>query len=126
MNGCESNSGQLRPMTSGCRRFWLVVPLLAWFAAGVGGTVQSTAGSGVVMEKTHPIVLHPSNPHYFLWRGKPTVLITSGEHYGAVLNKAFDYRKYLDTLASYGFNLTRTFSGAYYSLVGRRAFWRGG
>ena len=33
-----------------------------------------------------PIRLHPDNPHYFLWRGKPTVLITSGEHYGAVMN----------------------------------------
>ncbi|MBN2128726.1 MAG: hypothetical protein JW741_04490, partial [Sedimentisphaerales bacterium] len=32
-----------------------------------------------------PIALHPENPHYFLWRGEPTILITSGEHYGAVL-----------------------------------------
>ena len=29
-----------------------------------------------------PIRLHPENPHYFLFRGRPTVLITSGEHYG--------------------------------------------
>ncbi len=64
-------------------------------------------------KKVKPIRLHPDNPHYFLWRGKPTVLITSGEHYGAVLNRAFDYKKYLKTLQSYGFNLTRTFSGAY-------------
>ena len=60
-----------------------------------------------------PIQLHPDNPHYFLWRGKPTVLITSGEHYGAVLNSDFDYKKYLRTLQSHAFNLTRTFSGAY-------------
>ena len=60
-----------------------------------------------------PMRLHPKNPHYFLWRGKPTILITSGEHYGAVLNEAFDYKKYLRTLGSLGFNLTRTFSGAY-------------
>lgn len=60
-----------------------------------------------------PIKLHPENPHYFLWRGRPTVLITSGEHYGAVLNQDFDYKKYLGKLASHGFNLTRTFSGAY-------------
>ena len=60
-----------------------------------------------------PIQLHPENPHYFLWRGKATILITSGEHYGAVLNRAFDYNKYLKTLESQGFNLTRTFSGAY-------------
>ena len=60
-----------------------------------------------------PIQLHPENPHYFLWRGKSTVLITSTEHYGGVLNRAFNYRKYFDTLESLGFNLTRTFSGAY-------------
>src|SRR3954466_8071077 len=60
-----------------------------------------------------PLQLHPENPHYFLWRGKPTVLITSGEHYGALLNLDFDYRKYLDTLAADGMMLTRVFSGAY-------------
>jgi hypothetical protein len=65
-----------------------------------------------------PIQLHPDNPHYFLWRGKPTVLITSGEHYGALLNRAFDYKRYLKTLESYGFNLTRTFSGAYCEPIG--------
>ncbi|MHC4751776.1 MAG: hypothetical protein ACYTFW_18110 [Planctomycetota bacterium] len=69
-------------------------------------------------KKVKPIQLHPDNPHYFLWRGKPTVLITSGEHYGAVLNRAFDYNKYLKTLESLGFNLTRTFSGAYCEPVG--------
>src|SRR6266699_1249402 len=59
------------------------------------------------------IGLHPDNPHYFLRRGKPTVLITSGEHYGALLNLDFDYRKYIDTLAADGMMLTRVFSGAY-------------
>ena len=60
-----------------------------------------------------PLALHPENPHYFLYAGKPTVLITSAEHYGAVLNRDFDFRKYLDTLAADGLNLTRTFTGAY-------------
>ncbi len=60
-----------------------------------------------------PIALHPENPHFFLYEGKPTVLITSGEHYGAVINLDFDYVKYLDTLAADGLNLTRTFTGAY-------------
>ena len=50
---------------------------------------------------------HPENTRYFLFRGKPTVLITSTEHYGAVSNAAFDYVQYLDMLASYGFNLSR-------------------
>jgi hypothetical protein len=42
-----------------------------------------------------PIRWHPKNPHYFLFRGKPTVLTTGGEHYGSVLNGDFDYQKYL-------------------------------
>ncbi len=60
-----------------------------------------------------PLALHPENPHYFLFREKPALLITSAEHYGVVLNADFDYVKYLDTLAADGLNLTRTFSGAY-------------
>ena len=60
-----------------------------------------------------PLTLHPDNPHYLLFRGKPTVLITSGEHYGAVLNRDFDYVKYLDTLHKDGLNMTRLFSGIY-------------
>ncbi len=57
--------------------------------------------------------LHPDNPRYFLFRGKPTVVITSGEHYGAVLNLDFDYRRYFDTLKADGLNGTRIFSGTY-------------
>ena len=65
-----------------------------------------------------PLRLDPGNPHYFLFRGKPTVLISSGEHYGAVLNRAFDFRKYLDTLAADKLNLTRTFTGLYREVPG--------
>jgi hypothetical protein len=57
--------------------------------------------------------LHPANPHYFEYQGKPTVLITSAEHYGAVLNPDFDYKIYLDELAHHGLNYTRIFTGAY-------------
>jgi hypothetical protein len=60
-----------------------------------------------------PLALCPENPHYLVFRGKPVLLVTSGEHYGAVLNQDFDDTKYLDTLAADGLNLTRTFSGAY-------------
>jgi len=60
-----------------------------------------------------PIRLHPQNPHYFQFRGKPTVLVTSGEHYGSVINADFDFRKYLATLAADGLNYTRLFGGSY-------------
>ena len=61
-----------------------------------------------------PLKLHAQNPHYFLFRGQPTVLITSGEHYGAVLNMDFDYRAYLDEIQSRNLNLTRIFPGGPY------------
>jgi hypothetical protein len=65
-----------------------------------------------------PLALHPDNPHYFLFRGRPAILLTSGEHYGAVLNKDFDQARYLDELKRRGFNLTRTFSGTYFEVPG--------
>lgn len=72
--------------------------------------VVSIAGGLVAGD---PLSLHPDNPHYFQWRGEPTILITSGEHYGALLNLDFDYDKYFEALAADGLNHTRTFSGVY-------------
>src|SRR5689334_18326982 len=69
------------------------------------------ASSGA--EPWQPLALHPDNPHYFLFREKPTVLIGSGEHYGAVLNLDFDYVRYLEELGARKLNHTRTFTGAY-------------
>ncbi len=60
-----------------------------------------------------PLSLHPGNPHYFLFREKPAVLIGSTEHYGAVMNLDFDYITYFDELAACKLNVTRTFSGIY-------------
>jgi hypothetical protein len=66
-----------------------------------------------------PIRLHPKNPHYFEFHGKAAVLITSGEHYGAVINGAFDYRRYLDALSADGLNYTRLFTGSYVEIPAR-------
>ena len=60
-----------------------------------------------------PLRLNSENSHYFTFRGKPFIFLSSGEHYGAVLNLDFNYTKYLDTLAADGLNGTRTWSGAY-------------
>jgi hypothetical protein len=78
---------------------------LAWF-----GTATGLASA--------PLSLHPENPRYFQFRGEPAVLITSGEHYGAVINLNFDYLAYLDELARHGFNHTRLFSGTYREIPG--------
>ncbi len=66
-----------------------------------------------------PIRLHPRNPHYFLFRGKAVALITSGEHYGAVMNEDFDFLKYLGTLKTEGMNYTRIFPGSYVEAPGK-------
>jgi len=84
--------------------------LLALFA--VCGGIRSEEPA------SKPLALHPDNPRYFLFRGKSAFLITSGEHYGAVLNKEFNYAVYLDELRARGFNLTRSFSGTYREIPG--------
>ena len=65
-----------------------------------------------------PVRLHPGNPHYFLYKGKTLVIVSSAEHYGAVINLDFDYRKYLETLAAEGMNYTRLFTGTYFEVPG--------
>ena len=61
-----------------------------WLAASLvlilGFPPMATAAPGA-----KPIAPHPENPRYFLFEGKPTFLITSGEHYGAVLNLDIDF-----------------------------------
>jgi len=58
------------------------------------------------------IRISDKNPHLLSFRGKEILLITSAEHYGAVVNGRFDYRKYLDKLAAYRMNYTRIYPGA--------------
>jgi hypothetical protein len=81
--------------------------------------VLTTALAALTASAASPIRLHPKNPHYFEFRGKAVALITSGEHSGAVINGAFDYRRYLETLAKDGLNLTRLFGGSYIEIPGQ-------
>jgi hypothetical protein len=90
----------------------LVLVLVA-FVASCGGAETPKA-----VDKSVPIALHPQNPHYFLFRGKPTILLTSGEHYGCVLNLDFDYSVYLQTLKADGLNHTRVWAGTYREIPG--------
>jgi hypothetical protein len=66
--------------------------------------------------QNQPIKLLKENPHYFEYKGKPLVLITSAEHYGAVINTDFDYKTYLETLHREGMNYTRIFAGSYFEI----------
>ena len=63
-----------------------------------------------------PISRHAVNPHYFFYQGKPLVLITTDQHYGAVINLDFDYVSFLDRMREYGMNLTRIYPGGYVEL----------
>ena len=63
------------------------------------------ASSGVIR-------VSEKNPRYFEYRGREILLITSAEHYGAVISRHFDYVKYFTMLAEYGLNYTRIYPGA--------------
>ncbi len=78
-----------------------------------GSCIALTLISLSCKREATPLSLHPQNPHYFLFRGKPAVLIGSTEHYGAVLNTDFDYIPYFEELKAKNLNITRTFSGIY-------------
>lgn len=61
-----------------------------------------------------PVSVCAQNPHYYSYKGSPILLITSAEHYGAVINLDFDYTAYLDRLRQYELNYTRIYPGGYY------------
>ena len=79
--------------------------------AGVMGCQGAAAAADASRSESGPIRKHPDNPHYFAYKGKPLVLITTDEHYGAVINLDFDYIPFLDRLHEYGMNLTRIYPG---------------
>lgn len=56
-----------------------------------------------------PVAIHPENPKYFLFRNKPVVLIAASEHYGSVVNRRFDFMRYLAEAADKKQTVTRTF-----------------
>jgi hypothetical protein len=81
--------------------------------------VTVLCGVAAMAQGVPPIHLDPVNPHYFQYEGKTIALVSSGEHYGAVLNRAFDGRTYLKTLAAEGLNYTRLFGGPYVEVPGQ-------
>lgn len=68
-----------------------------------------TGKVGKAMSST-TFCVHPDNHRCFLYQGKPLKILTSAEHYGAVLNADFDYRRYVEEMARTGQNMTRVFT----------------
>ncbi|MFO7612819.1 MAG: cellulase family glycosylhydrolase [Clostridia bacterium] len=58
---------------------------------------------------TRPIGIHPGNKKIFEYKGRPVVLFCATEHYGAVMNRPFDFEAYLDYCGANGQNYTRLF-----------------
>jgi len=66
----------------------------------LAGLMVMCLGFATLQLSAQPISLHPENQHYFLYKNKPTVLITSGEHYGGTvaLRQQLGYlKKFMDT-----------------------------
>ena len=78
------------------RKLWLWTLLL-----GLGACGHAQAQDAVK--------INPENPKYLLFRGKPLALITASEHYGSVINRPFNFEKYLDDAAAHKMTMTRTF-----------------
>jgi hypothetical protein len=56
-----------------------------------------------------PIALYPGNQHYFSYRGRPLILVSSGDIYYDLFSPRQDFREYLDTLATHRCNFTRIY-----------------
>lgn len=78
-------------------------------ALGLGIGLAVPAGKSLAVTGTIPIRIHPQNPRVFEFRGKPLVLVTATEHYGAVMNRPFDFERYLTDAAEKRMTLTRLF-----------------
>jgi hypothetical protein len=70
-------------------------------------------------ENNNMLRIYAKNPHYLEWNGQPCLLIGSTEHYGALMNTAFDDTAYLQAIASAGLNYTRLFTGVYLEKFGQ-------
>jgi len=70
---------------------------------------QAGVFASITAEPARPISVHPENPKYFLFRGKPLALIAATEHYGSVVNRRFDFERYFQEAADKKQTVTRLF-----------------
>ena len=94
------------------RTFFLIFSFILFLISSCQDPQEGGKESGE-LESSQTVRLCPDNSRYLEYQGKPVILITSAEHYGAVVNLNFDYKLYLSTLGKEGFNYTRIFTGTY-------------
>src|SRR5277367_2468370 len=73
------------------------------------GILLFASMAGSLVHAQDAVKIAPDNPKYLWFRGKPLVLISASEHYGSVINRPFDYEKYLTDAAAHKMTMTRTF-----------------
>ena len=95
----------------------LIPVLLIFFLQSTSCNGPEKTGNIGGAETPGTVRIYEQNPRYLQYQGRPILLITSAEHYGAVVNLDFDYSRYLETLQKEGFNYTRIFCGPYFEPV---------
>jgi hypothetical protein len=90
----------------------LFVFTMAGLVASIGALARGAGGAPQTAD-TLPLRVSTANPHYLEYRGRPLLLISSAEHYGAVVNLDFDFAPYLAELERNGLNQTRLWTGFY-------------
>ena len=68
------------------------------------------AGSSL---SAQPLRSSAAHPHYFERGVKPVILIGASDHFGSLMNGAFDYVHYLDVVNADGLNVMRVMSGVF-------------
>ena len=95
----------------------LFLALMCLIACGESGSNKGSSGEDRRQAERQEVAgtlrLYPGNDRYLEYQGNPMILITSAEHYGAMVNMDFDEMAYLEALAEGGFNYTRIFTGTY-------------
>ncbi|HEV2273226.1 MAG TPA: DUF6298 domain-containing protein [Acidobacteriaceae bacterium] len=76
--------------------------------ACIAALILGSAASGLA-QGHDAVKIDPQNPKYLLFRGKPLALISASEHYGSIINRPFDFKRYLDDAAEHKMTMTRTF-----------------
>ncbi|MFM2091447.1 MAG: hypothetical protein RLZZ127_1936 [Planctomycetota bacterium] len=68
---------------------------------------------------TQRLTVSRRDPSLLAWDGRERILVGSGEHYGAVVNRAFDHRRHAAALAADGLDHARLLIGTYHELPGQ-------
>lgn len=84
-------------------RKWLVATRVSVAVIALNLTVVAGA------QTQDAVKIDPDNPKYLFFRGNPLALISASEHYGSVINRPFDFEKYLDDAGAHRITVTRTF-----------------